>query len=476
MRNRKIIIVFLIVLFLSFFRIVPNNFAEEKIIALKDITLVEHVFIGSYDTSFDKIEYAASLYGEDQFLLLSLPHRFNDTVLSTGDTQNRGDLYCQAIQAIPVIAVDGTVDPRDKDSSNHWPEVIKNGIEKHKEKAKFTFKLLTTGQFEVTATGTSDDLNQMNNLYMNVIFYQDWVSCNWENGDTTVRNLARKFPLGPYGQKIKLLNNKIATVKFDVAIPDEFRNMYGMVALIQDMNTYKIVSSGYHRFADTEKPAYFNWNSWPKFTYDPIKDEVLNEYMLKTGISEMKLNVKNAKELKFLQVELNYTDVERENYDFMGATMSDDLKSISKFSFDMENKKINIALNEPINGDKELFSLIIHWKKENLETSSSFKIKTLVADNSKKNSVYFDLNDIKQYFPNMLFVKANPLDFNSDSWIDDTDLSLLLLQFGKTETDADFDPKFDIVPTKQEARIDMNDVLLLLGEINYQEKLKQKIK
>jgi hypothetical protein len=471
MWNKKIIIFAVLVFLLGNIGPVSVFYAEEKSIPLKNTTLVEHVFTGDYYTSLDKIEAAKLLNEEDSFLLVSLPHRFSDNVLSTEETQTRGDYYCQPIQAVPVIAVNGVVDPRDKDSSSHWPEVIKKGIQSHQNMANFSYRKLPAGQFEVTALGTSDELIKIQNLYLNVVFFQDWVPCSWKNGDTTIRNLARKFPLGIKGVKVKLQDQRKDIAVFDANIPEEYLNMYGFVAFIQDMDTYKILSSGYYKFSDTEKPAYFNWNSWPKNTYDLEKRTVFDTDVLDTGISKMAWNVKNAKDLKLIQLEFNYTDAEKPVYEILGCELNAELKGKTIFSYDQEAKKVKIVFDEPINGDKEIFSFIVHWKKDNMENSSSFKIRNLVADNSKSNSVYFDINDIRQYFPNMLFVRTNPLDFDLDSWINNSDLNLLLTQFGIVGKDPNFDPKFDIEQSDQSKRIDMRDITFLINIINNQEKL-----
>lgn len=475
MWNKKIIIFTVLVFLLGNIGPASMSYAEEKEIPLKNTTLIEHVFIGTYDTSLDKIETAKLLNEDDSFLLLSLPHRFNDNVLSTVETQTRGDYYCQPVDAIPVIAVNGIVDPRDKDTSNHWPEVIKKGIQTNPNMANFTYKRLSTGQFEITANGTNDELANIQNLYMNVIFFQDWVPCDWSNGDTTIRNLARNFPLGIMGKKVKLQNLRKDLAVFDANIPEEYLNMYGFVALIQDMDTYKIYSSAYHRFSDTDKPAYFQWNSWPKSTYDLEKKTIFDTSIINTGITKMTWNVKNAKDLKLIQLEFNYSSEEKEVYDILGCEIMEDLKGKSIFSYDPESKKVKVVFDQPVNGDKEIFSFIVHWKKDNMETSSSFKIKSLVADNTKSNSIYFDINDIKKYFPNMLFVQTNPLDFDIDGWVNNSDLTILMSQFGMIGKDPNFDPKYDIEQSDLGKRIDMRDVTFLINVINRQEKLLQSV-
>lgn len=446
-------------------------YAEDKIMNLQSITLVEHVFIGTYDTSEDIIENAKILNGEENFLLISLPHRFNEPILSTSDTQYRGDLYCQPIQAIPVIAVDGVVDPRDKDSTSHWPEVIKTGIKNHSNMADFSLQLLPSGQYQINALGKSDELSKYKKLALTVILYQDWVTCAWDNGDTTVRNLARKFPMGAWGQYVNIKKDQLVVNRFDIVIPDEYRNLYGIVALLQDLETNKIFASSYGRLADVEKPAYFSWNNWPKATYDLENQKLLDLYFLKTGVSEMVFMVKNANDLKLIQLELDYRDAEKSVYDILGCVVNPELKQISTLTFDLEKKKINIYFSEPIIGDKKLFSLVVHWKKQNLETSSNFKVKSFYAYNSKNNVVCFDLNDIRQYYPNMLLITTNPLDFNEDSWIDDKDLLLMIPHFGFENGEKDYDPKFDINQTDQKKRIDILDILSLISEVNLQDSL-----
>lgn len=448
-----------------------KSFSTSRVNSLKSITLVEHVILGSYETFDYEIEQAKILYGEENFFVLKLPHRFDEKILSTSDTQLRGDIYCQPIQAIPVLAVDGIVDLRDKKTQTHWPEVIGNGVKNHLNLADFSFQVLPTGQYEIDATGNNDALNQYANVNLNVIFFQDWVPCSWENGDTMVRNLARKFPLGPLGKKVNIKNNKLAMAKFDVSLSSETKNMTGFVAFIQDMDSKRILSSAIYRYADTEKPAYFCWNEWPRITYDYEKNTLIDKYLLKTGLTEMKMNVKNAKDLRLLQFDLNYTEEEKGFFEVIGAKINPEIEKISTFLFEPSTKSIQVYLSEPVNGDMELFSLIIHFKKDNLSTSSSFKIKNFAAYNSKNNLVYFDVNDIKQYYPNMLLVVKNPLDFNNDSWIDSKDLFLLLPQFGLMGIDSNYSEKFDIDQSDGKKRIDLLDIVKMTKEVNNQELL-----
>lgn len=150
--------------------------AEEPSISFQDITLVEHVFTGTYPTSEEMIELARIKNDPTSFLVISLPHRFEDNTLTTSDTQLRGDIYCQPIQVIPVLAVEGKVDSRDALNCKHWPEIIQEGISVHKSLAKFSYYIAPNRQFVLKVMGTDHQLTSYQHVNLNVIFFQDWVA------------------------------------------------------------------------------------------------------------------------------------------------------------------------------------------------------------------------------------------------------------------------------------------------------------
>lgn len=477
MKMNKKFVIFFLVLMLSFVSTLSQYLlADEEVIALIPTTLVEHVFVGDYDTFEEQIDLAKLGGGEDYFLLVNLPHRFNEASLTTSDTQLRGDIYCQPIQSIPVIAVNGLVDPRDKESSSHWREVIQKGYANHQNMADFTYTTLSNGKKEVIAKGTSEELSKFSEVNLNVICFQDFVPCQFANGDTTIRNLARKFPVGPLGQKVNVKKDKTALVQFDLSIPDEYRNMYGLIAILQDMKTNRILAVSYMRFSDKKEPAYFSWNHWPKVTFDYQNNQLLDEYMIKTGVAEMTFSVENASNLRLLQLEMDYTKLEKDIYEILGCYMVKELEGKATLDYDPDKKKVNLYFSQPIDGSMDLFTFAVHWKKENLDTSSSFKVRAFYPYNTQNNLLFFDLNDIKQYYPNMLLIVNHPLDFTKDSWIDHDDLFLMMPFFGLTGNDPLYQTKYDIDQSDQQKRIDMADISTLMKEINSQYRIQKRIR
>ena len=448
--------------------------AKEDSKPFQDITLVEHVFIGTYPTSEEMIEIARIKSDPTSFLVISLPHRFEDSGLTTVDTQNRGDIYCQPIQIIPVLAVAGKVDPRDAVDSKHWSEVIQQGVADHHSMAEFSYYIASNRQFVLRVQGTDEKLSDYKNVNLNVVFFQDWVPCQWGNGDTMVRNLARKFPLGALGIQRNIPVKGIWEEKFDVVIPDETRQMYGVVAFLQDMDSFGILASGTYRFTSAQTPARFSWKNWPKATYDLDSEELVEAHIQKTGLAEMRFQVQNAQDIRLLQIEMDYTPEEAKFYDVLAFELNSDLLATTTLMVDLVKKKINLYFQKPLNGDIELFSWIVHWKKQNLEQSSSFKVKLFSAYNSQNEMVCFDLQDIRQYYPNMLLIRENPLDFSKDTWIDEDDLFLFLPHFGAKIGDREYDEDFDIVK-KTEQKIDFEDFCALLSAIKTQYMLWKKL-
>ena len=441
--------------------------AEDTSISFQDITLVEHVFTGNYPTSEEMLEIAKIQNDPSSFIVISLPHRFEDNSLSTSDTQLRGDIYCQPIQVIPVLAVDGRVDPRDALNCKHWPEVIQKGISSHKSFAKFAYYIAPNRQFVLKVMGIDQQLGSYDQVNLNVIFFQDWVPCQWKNGDKMVRNLARKLPLGPLGIQRNIPYQQYWEEKFDVIIPEETKQMYGAVAFLQDMRSLKILASGVIRFTSQTTPAYFSWKNWPKATYDIETNEFIEDHIQKTGLKEMTFQVKNAVDLRIIQIEMDYAPEESKYYDILGYELNPELQTITTSLFDLEQKKVNLYFQEPIHGDKEIFSWIVHWKKQNLDTSSSFKVKTFSAYNRRNEVIWFDIGDIRQYYPNMLLIQENPFDFSKDTWVNEDDMFLFIPYFGLQEGDKDYNERFDIVK-KEEHSIDFEDFCALLSSIKEQ--------
>jgi len=229
----------------------------------------------------------------------------------------------------------------------------------------------------------------------------------------------------------------------------------------------KILASGVIRFTSQTTPAYFSWKNWPKATYDIETNEFIEDHIQKTGLKEMTFQVKNAVDLRIIQIEMDYAPEESKYYDILGYELNPELQSNTTSLFDLEQKKVNLYFQEPINGDKEIFSWIVHWKKQNLDTSSSFKVKTFSAYNRRNEVIWFDIGDIRQYYPSMLLIQENPFDFSKDTWVNEDDMFLFIPYFGLREGDMDYNERFDIVK-KEEHNIDFEDFCALLSSIKEQ--------
>jgi hypothetical protein len=309
--------------------------------------------------------------------------------------------------------------------------------------------------------------------------YHDWKSVNIKddagNTITTQRYLIDSYPNGPLGLPVTIEYGK--SIKQGITfnnISDIDQNMMGAIFYIQDMNTKEVLSAAQYCFAKEKDPAYFIWNNWPK-TFKPFygTPEMANLNMY-TGLGEMKFSVKNAKDLKYLSFKISKTD--EDVYNILGAKLGKNIK-VSKFTYDEIEQMVTMEFEKPLNGDiAEICSFINHFKKKNWEKSSSYKIENFTALNSKKESIYYDINDIKQYYPVVLFVDVHPLDLNNDTLINNKDLDLLLERFGTRKGDKLYDPKFNVDDTGfSKDRVDILDVIKLNKEVYEQEKLQKEV-
>lgn len=478
----------LIVFVVSFFNSSSNQVAciDNKQI-LPNKTIVEHFYFNNYTLNFDDVmEVARQRIGESNFYLINLGVVRKSTLTPTPITilnDQRADLYQRS--NFPFIVPNGMFDiPYGPEL---WYQQISTAISNQKEYLQFAVIPIDENSLTLEVKGLLSDVNNKRYLHLNAIIYRDWAPLNIFDelglNTTTQRYLIQSYPLGPLGSPITIKQGSTVQQKIVLgSVPQKDRNMMGIIFFVQDMETKEVLNASLFSFAKEEEPAYFNWNHWPKSIVDLTQRPrtPLPEYVKLTGLGEMKLSVTNAKDLKYLAFEIarNTTRNERGEivdedpvYEILASIVNKNL-SVEKFSFDRSTRRTTIEFNPPLNGNADLVSLVTRFIKSDPTQSSSYKIKDFQALNSNKESIFYDVNDIKRFFPVQLVIHENPLDFNKDTQVDDQDLNLLVASFGTQRGDKKFQPRFNIDITGfSKNRIDIGDVLKMIQAVNDQKRL-----
>lgn len=399
-------------------------------------------------------------------------------------------------------------------SSVGWPKVMDYGLENAKQLATWKLKFnKESKEFEMECQLIDKNLRKQNiNIF--AISYQDWVDNPFPISDATgvidvtYRNIARDFPFTGKGQGGNFDINGKLTKKFKLPRINEYAfNNSGFVIGLQNMDTKEIVGTTLCRFASLngiDKPAYFNWNNLPECIF--AKDEkgkwlekdgrgvLKKEAFIRTGLQEMRFNLKNTegKDIRHIELEIYQNSNDKQFYDILGFKIPENQKdNISSIKFDRKTNRISVDYENVIDSYEQIeaFSLITHYKVDNLSKplTVGYPVKNIIITNEEKNLIYFDGNNIQDYFDNQLLISINPLDLNSDTWVDEKDMEQFISNFGQTSKDVNFDKIYDIFPPapsdlpvdkiKQgDGRIDLLDFLELQKEIERQEKLLQIVK
>jgi hypothetical protein len=210
---------------------------------------------------------------------------------------------------------------------------------------------------------------------------------------------------------------------------------------------------------------------------------------IRTGLQEMRFNLKNteSKNIKHIELEIYQNSNDKQFYDILGFKIPEKQKNnIVSIKFDPKTNRISIDFINPIDSDEEVeaFSFLTHYTADNItkDATIGYPVKNIIITNDKGNLVYFDGNSIQDYFDNQLLISINPFDLNGDTWVDQKDMEQFIPNFGKTAKDNNFDKIYDIFPPapsdlpedkiKQgDGRIDLLDFLVLQQEIERQDKL-----
>lgn len=482
--------------------------ADDTLKQLIPITTAKKVYEANHWSQVIVADYFDVLHPEDKdkYLYLGLPsvilsHLQGDASLK--ENNDRADFY--RVVMVPKWAINGIVS-QDKFTDTGGLKFIPEGIKTAKQWANLEISQEKENFYTLQLTGANEELNKRKNLNVNLIAFREEVNCN-NNKDAhrtrILKRVAYKYPLGALGKRIELEKGKIALQKFNLNIPPSDQNLCKLVAFVQDMNTKEILAAGWCEMIDGQT-ALFNWDNLPECTVD-LKDigkytgvddlgrKLPNypQYQDKTGLKEKVFYVQKAKDLKYLSLQLDYTDTEAQIYQVLAAGLNPELKDKAIFQYRPKDNKVDITFTQPINGDQELFSFFIKINKPRVDgvedtpwrgeatviNSVNFKVKEFYAYDAKYNLIKYQLREQKNYFPVRMCTIVNPLDFNSDTWVNQKDLEEIGKRFGSREGDKDFEAKYDVNQSgTSQNRVDILDVLDTIREVNDQAKLEERIK
>jgi len=448
---------------------------------LTNKSLIEHTYVDGYSDGNSFLERAILENDPSKIQIIKLNCTFETpatkTALTKLNDKRVSSLYNQ--EYFPQIIPDGVYDKTK--FADKWGEQIKEAVAKQKQFIEFAVTPIDKSNNNINiileTKGILPEINRKK-LNLGIMVYHDWKSVNITDDTgrtiTTQRYLINSYPNGPIGSPVSIEYGK--SIKQSITfsnISNTDSNMMGAIFYAMDMTTNKIISAAQYRFAKEQSPAYFNWNNWPKNMYALSEEEEKKCYK-QTGLGEMKFSVTNAKDLKYLSFEIAKNANEKQMYEILTAKLGENI-NVDKYEYNKDTRKVSVTFKNPLNGDFELFSYITKFLKSDLTYSSSYKVKNFIALNSKNESVFYDINDIKKYCPVQLLIDIHPCDFNGDAKIDErNDLALLLKRFGTRLGDKDYQEKYNIVNTGfSKDRVDIADICKFNLELNKQEKLQK---
>jgi hypothetical protein len=415
---------------------------------------------------------------------------------SSPQNNGRADFY--KIENIPSWAWEGKVHEYSTDTAGL--QIIKKELVNVNQFAKIELSYEQEGFYTVKVTGTDDRINNKS-ILMNAIVLKDEVNCdNNKDGFRTriLKRVAYQYAFEKsLGMLTKVQNGKSITQNFDIDITKYEQAKCKILVFGQDRTTGEMYFSGYTDMVDG-KAALFNIDNLPSATLD-LKDiakytnidkmelEMFNkpEYREKIGYEKKAISVTDAKDLKYLSLQLDYTATEAQIYQVLTAGLNPELKDKATLKYNKEKNQVDVTFADPINGDKLLFYFYIKINKATTEIfpdengngckSVNFKFREFYAYDSNHNLIKYDLRDQKTCFPVRMCTIPNPSDFNGDTNLNSKDLALMFERFGTRKGDILYDPKFNVDDTGVKDRIDLLDVLKLNQEISEQEKLQKEI-
>ena len=470
---------------------------------LQPITTAEDFYNGTAWNQSVVSDYLDILNPEykDQYLYIGEPD-YAKTKNASFLKQNweRGTFY--NIKNVPSFVVNGYYDRNKIFYDTEGLKFISEGIKKAKQYATMEIKQVQDDNYLFKITGTDKGLNGRK-LNVNVLVLKNEVNCDDNNDYFRTRILKRVVYQYVYdkamGTSIKLENGQEIIQSINIKVPKVDQNQCDILGIIQDMNSGEILAAGYTDMIDS-KPALFNIDNLPECTLGNIEDTskytgvdtlafaLKNkvEFQDKIGLTKKIISVTDAKDLKHLSLQLDYTDTEAKIYQVLAAALNPELMDNATFTYDPITNKVDIFFINPINGNKELLYFYIRINKATINgikdkknitiNSVNFKFSEFYAYDSNNNLIKYNIREQKNYFPVRMCTIPDPSDFNGDAEKDKDDLFLMMKKFGTRLGDKDYQEKFNLVNDGfSKDRIDIADVCKLNQEIGNQEKIQKEI-
>jgi len=383
-------------------------------------------------------------FSRDEFFYLA--YHYNDT-MAISEGNERVNFY--KIKGFPSLVIGGTSNPiHDRDDAEIAAIGYGNAIEEVIKKKNYIAQIALSGSLEnneFTVKVLSKEDFGKRNINMIAVLYEDYVNFEGPNGENFHRYVVRNMPYGGKGRGLKLKKDQIYEETRKFVISTKAKELLGIVVFLQNMDTYEIVGSGVYRFA-TKPDAVFYWGDNPKT--GAIDTTTCKNYLT--------LKVNDAKDLKevFLQVKLN-----NEYFDIIDAKICPEIgKENANLVIDPSRGEVKCTFKEGINGNKQLFSVGVKFKKES--DKLKFQLRKFVATDVSGGQIPFVIYDIN--FICYLKITQNKYDIDNNLSVNNDDLTVLVNCFGTFRKDKDFDRKCDF---NKDSRIDINDLVELIANL-----------
>jgi len=423
---------------------------------------------------------------KEKFFIFSIPYSRADgwskDPWANTDTNTLATDILKKKNLIPqLLVIDDTSANYSGKLYEQYEKVIVESVKKHQSLGTFSASLedkKISVEFKPTKEIGNTDLTLEAYVYRNHV----WINPPNKNGQVHHDRILIELPLGVEGKKVKLNRNGLIEEEFIIKrLTKEFENQAGVLMVIKKAG--KTIGTGLFEFAKAqgiEKPIYLNWNNRPENTLNLDDPNLMSkpEFLEKTGLKPFNLVLKEVKNLKKIKFRLHYPQNEKENYAILAMKTRDEYKD--KVDVKINNKvyEYEVVFKEAFTGPElNLLDVYLHLKRDNQETSSGMEFAEISLTDKDGNELYWDMNNIQQYYPNQLNIEKNPFDLTNDASIDNEDRDLLLTVFGSQEGDKDWQPEYDVYKEGvSQGRIDIADVTAIIKEIREQDKLRQAIK
>jgi hypothetical protein len=348
-----------------------SNTPPQNGIFMKPITMAEEFYSSSTWSQYIVAAYYPFLYPDDNGLVeyIGMPsqkyyNKENDGSLPENDIRFRQKLY--DTEYMPRFSINGKIHaPNEKNVSPIAGfKLIRDGIQSKKQYADFWI----SPSFDlIQIVGTHDALEDYPNLHLNVIVVKRNVNCTDQGDDfctTILHQIAVDYPMGALGEKIQIANNVRIDKELLLEIPDTEREMCGLVAFLQDMDSKEIVAAS-HADLSSKPPTLFSIDHLPPCTLEKVDQigkfstGVLPFHVLQNnplyhepmGLREKVISVENAQSLHAIDATLDYTDFESSIYSVLGAALTKEMENKATFHYDPSTHRVCICQSK--NGPKK---------------------------------------------------------------------------------------------------------------------------